>query len=125
MRVLRLDHLVLTVVSIPATTAFYASLGFRPVTFGDGRAALAFGDQKINLHQADRTFEPKALKPTPGSADLCFVVHSLKETINRIATCGIAVEEGPATRTGALGPIASIYVRDPDGNLLEFSEYRS
>jgi catechol 2,3-dioxygenase-like lactoylglutathione lyase family enzyme len=124
MRVLRLDHLVLTVASIPASSAFYAGLGFQPVAFGDGRTALVFGDQKINLHQVDRTFEPKASKPTPGSADLCFVVLSLKEAIDRIATAGIAVEEGPVQRTGAAGPISSIYVRDPDGNLIEFSEYQ-
>ena len=125
MRVLRLDHLVLTVASIPAGSAFYSGLGFQPVTFGDGRTALAFGDQKINLHQADRTLEPKALSPTPGPADLCFVVGSLKDAMDRIATAGFAVEEGTVTRTGAIGPIISVYVRDPDGNLLEFSEYQA
>ncbi len=125
MRVLRLDHLVLTVASIPATSAFYAGLGFQPVTFGDGRTALAFGDQKINLHPGDGRFAPIAAKPTPGSADLCFVVSSLDEAMDRIRASGIAVEEGPIIRTGALGPINSIYVRDPDGNLLEFSEYRT
>jgi catechol 2,3-dioxygenase-like lactoylglutathione lyase family enzyme len=125
MRVLRLDHLVLTVASIPATSAFYAGLGFQPVTFGDGRTALAFGDQKINLHQEDGSFTPKAAKPTPGSADLCFVVRSLKEAMDRIAAAGIAIEEGPVARTGAIGPITSLYVRDPDGNLLEFSEYQA
>lgn len=95
------------------------------MTFGDGRTALAFGDQKINLHPSDGPFTPKAAQPTPGSADLCFVVRSLKEAMDRIAAAGIAVEEGPVARTGAIGPITSVYVRDPDGNLLEFSEYQA
>ncbi|BCJ90726.1 virulence protein [Terrihabitans soli] len=125
MRVLRLDHLVLTVASIPATSAFYAGLGFQPVTFGDGRTALAFGDQKINLHELEGPYHPKAARPTLGAADLCFIVRSLEETAEKIAASGIAVEEGPVARTGAIGPITSIYVRDPDGNLIEFSEYQA
>lgn len=123
MRVLRLDHLVLTVASIPATVSFYEALGFRAVTFGASRTALAFGEQKINLHQADRMFEPKATRPTPGSADLCFVVEDLTTAEARLRELGVEVEAGPVPRTGARGPISSIYIRDPDGNLIELSEY--
>lgn len=120
-----LDHLVLTVADIDRTVAFYAGvLGMERVTFGAGRVALAFGSQKINLHQAGREFEPKALAPTPGSADLCFVAAiPLDQVQARLAAAGIAVEEGPVARTGAVGPIASVYVRDPDGNLIEISTY--
>jgi catechol 2,3-dioxygenase-like lactoylglutathione lyase family enzyme len=126
MAVLRLDHLVLTVGSIPATVTFYeTALGLRAVTFGPGRTALAFGEQKINLHQADRTFEPKATNPTPGSADLCFVVDDLDVARARLAAAGVAVEEGPVARTGALGSVSSIYIRDPDGNLIELSAYET
>jgi catechol 2,3-dioxygenase-like lactoylglutathione lyase family enzyme len=126
MRVLRLDHLVLTVASIPATIAFYESvLGFKAAAFGQGRTALVFGEQKINLHQTDRTFEPKAAHPVPGSADLCFVVEDLDAAARRISERGIRLEEGPVARTGALGPIMSIYLRDPDFNLIELAEYKS
>ena len=125
MRVLRLDHLVLTVASIAKTVEFYKALGFEPVTFGEGRTALAFGHHKINLHQTDRTFEPKAKSPMPGSADLCFVVASLADAKMAFDRAGVALEEGPVRRTGALGPIQSLYIRDPDGNLLEFSEYEA
>jgi catechol 2,3-dioxygenase-like lactoylglutathione lyase family enzyme len=125
MRVLRLDHLVLTVASVPATLDFYENvLGLRPLSFGDGRRALAFGDQKINLHQADRLFEPKATLPTPGSADLCFIVDDIEAAARRLAERGVRLEEGPVARTGALGPILSLYLRDPDGNLIELSEYQ-
>lgn len=120
-----LDHLVLTVADIDRTAAFYCDvLGMRRVTFGAGRTALAFGSQKINLHQHGREFEPKALAPTPGSADLCFVAAvPLAEVVERLRGAGIAIEEGPVARTGAVGPIASVYVRDPDGNLIEISTY--
>jgi catechol 2,3-dioxygenase-like lactoylglutathione lyase family enzyme len=123
MRVLRLDHLVLTVASIPKTVEFYKALGFESLTFGDGRTALAFGQQKINLHQTGRTFEPKAKTPTPGSADLCFIVERLTDVTAAFQKAGLKSEEGPVRRTGATGPITSLYIRDPDGNLLEFSEY--
>jgi len=125
MRVIRIDHLVLTVASIPKTIDFYEAIGFAPVVFGDGRTALAFGDQKINLHQTDRTYEPKAKSPTPGSADLCFVVEQLADVRRAIGEAGVKIEEGPVRRTGARGPIQSLYIRDPDGNLLEFSEYEN
>jgi catechol 2,3-dioxygenase-like lactoylglutathione lyase family enzyme len=120
-RVESLDHLVLTVADIDATTAFYASvLGMRVVTFGDNRKALAFGAQKINLHSAGREFEPKAAVPTPGSADLCFLTaEPLDRVVEHLRSCGVPVAEGPVLRTGATGPIRSVYFRDPDGNLVE------
>lgn len=119
---LSLDHLVLTVADIAATIAFYETLGMTAVTFGEGRHALAFGAQKINLHRAGAEFEPKAARPTPGSADLCLLVAEPVEAVARaLAGAGIAVEAGPVARTGATGPIRSIYLRDPDGNLVELS----
>ncbi len=117
----RLDHLVLTVRDLEATCAFYETvLGMRHESFGQGRTALHFGRQKINLHQAGREFEPKALKPTPGSADLCFLAATpIAEIVAHLEGRGIAIEEGPVARTGAQGPITSVYFRDPDGNLIE------
>lgn len=119
----RLDHLVLTVRDIEATCAFYADvLGMEIVTFGVGRKALRFGQQKINLHQAGQEFEPKAAQPMPGSADLCFLASvPLAEVAARLRSRNIPILEGPVLRTGALGPIESLYFRDPDGNLLEVS----
>lgn len=119
------DHVVLTVADLDATIAFYVdTLGMEPVTFGGGRRALAFGPNKINLHRAGQEFEPKALHPTPGSADLCLVTDDALETvIERLAAQGVPIEEGPVDRTGALGPIRSVYVRDPDQNLIEISRY--
>jgi catechol 2,3-dioxygenase-like lactoylglutathione lyase family enzyme len=118
-----LDHLVLTVASLDATTAWYRDvLGMRVETFGEDRTALVFGGEKINLHEAGKEFEPKAWRPTPGSADLCFVTSTPIETvIVHLAARGVAVEEGPVQRTGASGPILSVYVRDPDRNLIEIS----
>ena len=125
MRVSKLDHLVLTVASIDATVRFYTQvLGMAAVTFGSGRTALTFGTSKINLHEAGREFEPKALRPTPGSADLCFIVNDdIRELITELTGAGIAIEEGPVERTGAAGPIVSCYLRDPDQNLIELSNY--
>jgi catechol 2,3-dioxygenase-like lactoylglutathione lyase family enzyme len=121
----RLDHLVLTVADIDRTIDFYTRvLGMQAETFGEGRRALRFGESKINLHQATREFEPKAKHPTPGSADVCFVSATpLEEVQEHLAAQGVAVEEGPVSRTGALGPIRSVYVRDPDDNLVEISTY--
>jgi catechol 2,3-dioxygenase-like lactoylglutathione lyase family enzyme len=122
-RIDHLDHLVLTVASIEATCDFYARvLGMSVETFGQGRTALRFGEQKINLHRAGREFEPKALRPTPGSADLCFIAATpLEEVMAHLQHLGIAIEEGPVPRTGATGPIRSVYLRDPDANLIEIS----
>ena len=121
----RLDHFVLTVTSIDATSEFYArALGMEPTTFGDGRKALAFGGQKINLHQAGAEFLPKAARPTPGSADFCLISATpLSQVISHLRALDIAIEAGPVARTGASGPIRSIYLRDPDDNLVEIAEY--
>lgn len=118
-----LDHLVLTVRDLAATVAFYqGGLGMELRTFGTGRQALHFGAQKINLHVQGHEFEPKAEQPTPGSADLCFLTDRPLETVaDRLGALGYAVIEGPVARTGAMGPISSIYVRDPDGNLIEIA----
>jgi catechol 2,3-dioxygenase-like lactoylglutathione lyase family enzyme len=120
-----LDHLVLTVKDIDVSCDFYErTLGMKAMTFGKGRKALSFGSQKINLHQHGKEFEPKALKPTPGSADLCFVASvPLGEIVAHLQSCGVEVIEGPVLRTGALGPIVSVYFRDPDMNLIEVSNY--
>jgi catechol 2,3-dioxygenase-like lactoylglutathione lyase family enzyme len=125
-RIDRLDHLVLTVADIDATVDFYTRvLGMTAVTFGPGRTALAFGRSKINLHQAGHEFEPKADHPTPGSADLCLITTDpLDQVIGELAAHGVPVEEGPVDRTGATGPILSVYFRDPDRNLIEVSTYR-
>lgn len=122
-RIDHLDHLVLTVASIEATCDFYTrALGMTVETFGQNRKALRFGDRKINLHQAGHEFEPKALRPTPGSADLCFIAATpLEEVVAHLEGLGIAIEEGPVPRTGAAGPIRSVYLRDPDANLIEIS----
>jgi len=119
----RLDHLVLTVKSIPATVNFYTKvLGMREVIFGAGRTALAFGNQKINLHEAGNEFEPKANRPTPGSADLCFLSElPMEELVAHLKAFSIGILEGPVARSGAGGPIVSVYCRDPDGNLIEIS----
>lgn len=120
-----LDHLVLTVRDLDATVTFYSTvLGMKPERFeaadGTRRVALRFGPQKINLHLAGYEFEPKALQPAPGSADLCFLVDGGAERwAAHLKLCGISVEEGPVRRTGATGPILSLYLRDPDGNLIE------
>ncbi|MCC9023716.1 VOC family protein [Bacillus nakamurai] len=125
MQVERLDHLVLTVASIERTVQFYSRvLGMKAVTFGQGRTALVFGDQKINLHEANKEFEPKAQDPTPGSADLCFITETaIPDVIRHVTESGLTIEEGPVKRTGAIGDILSVYLRDPDGNLIEISAY--
>ena len=125
MEIDRIDHLVMTVSDVERTCAFYENvLGMEAVVFGDGRRALRFGGQKINLHQAGREFEPKAARPTPGSADLCFVTRtSPGELVARLVSSGVAVLEGPVEREGALGEMMSVYFRDPDDNLIEVSSY--
>jgi len=124
-RLKRLDHFVLTVASVEATCAFYeTALGMTPVTFAGGRRALAFGDQKINLHQAGAEFEPHARQPVPGSADFCLIADGpIESIVAELQAAGVTVEEGPVDRTGALEPIRSVYFRDPDGNLVEVSVY--
>lgn len=110
---------------IEATCSFYKRvLGMEVVVFGGGRKALSFGAQKINLHQKGKEYEPKALKPTPGSGDLCFITSvPMSEVIAHLTSCGIEIIEGPVRRTGATGPIISVYFRDPDLNLIEVSNY--
>jgi catechol 2,3-dioxygenase-like lactoylglutathione lyase family enzyme len=122
-RIGHLDHLVLTVASIEAACEFYSRvLGMSVETFDQGRKALKFGHQKINLHQAGHEFEPKAKQPVPGSADLCFIAETpLTEVIAHLNICAVTIEEGPLERIGATGPIRSVYFRDPDGNLIEVS----
>jgi len=123
----RLDHLVLTVQNLQNTIDFYENvLGMEVVQFGGGRYALHFGNQKINLHERGREFEPKADTPLPGSADLCFIASTpLDDVMRHLERCGVAIEEGPVIRTGATGKIRSVYVRDPDRNLIEISNYVS
>jgi len=122
----RIDHFVLTVASIERTIAFYARvLGMAAVTFGSGRRALAFGANKINLHEVGKEFEPKARTPVAGSGDFCLITKTpLAEVIGHLERQGVKIEIGPAPRTGATGPIQSIYFRDPDGNLVEVSNYQ-
>ena len=117
---------MLTVRDVAATCDFYRRvLGLEVVTFGDGRTALRFGAQKLNLHPAGRELEPKAARPTPGSGDLCFLTPTpLPRWIAHLAALGVAVEAGPVPRTGARGPVESIYLRDPDGNLVEIAVER-
>ena len=123
----RIDHIVLTVFDLERTLAFYSKvLGMEPVTFAGGRRGLAFGRQKLNLHQAGREFEPKALKPAPGAIDLCFISATpLAEAIETLKAHGVAIIDGPVPKTGALGPMMSVYFRDPDGNLVEVSNYEA
>jgi len=125
MNIDRIDHIVLTVRDVDATCAFYSRvLGMVVTTFGEGRKALVFGGQKINLHQAGREFEPKARAPTPGSADFCLIsAIPLPQVIAHLARCDVEIIEGPVPKTGARGPIRSVYFRDPDFNLVEVSTY--
>ncbi|XP_078066494.1 glyoxalase domain-containing protein 5 [Mustelus asterias] len=122
-----LDHLVLTVKSIEDTVAFYSqTLGMKVVIFKGNRKALSFGNQKFNLHEVGKEFEPKAHKPTAGSIDLCLITKTpLSQVIEHLKICGVNIEEGPIERTGAVGPITSVYFRDPDNNLIEVSNYNS
>ena len=121
MQIERIDHLVLTVQDIGRTCAFYERvLRMQIVTFGDGRKALQFGSQKINLHAVGKEFEPKALKPVAGSADLCFLTSlPVNQVIEHFRACAAPIIEGPVRRTGATGTLLSVYIRDLDGNLIE------
>lgn len=121
----RLDHLVLTVASIDETCRFYRRvLGMEVSRFGEGRTALIFGRQKFNLHEVGKEFVPRAAHATAGSADLCLVSATpLDDVVRHLEACDVAIIEGPVAKTGATGPILSVYFRDPDGNLIEVSEY--
>lgn len=124
MEVARLDHLVLTVRDVHATVEFYGRvLGMDEVVFGEGRRALHFGQQKINLHPVENNPVPLvAAAPVPGSADLCLIMKTpLEEVAEHLEACDVEIVEGPIERTGAAGPILSLYFRDPDGNLIEVS----
>jgi catechol 2,3-dioxygenase-like lactoylglutathione lyase family enzyme len=123
MKISHLDHLVLTVADIENTCNFYQTvLGFEVITFKGDRKALKFGHQKINLHQLGNEFEPKALHPTSGSADLCFISETpISEVVTHLNQLNIQIEEGPVERTGAMHSILSVYIRDPDQNLIEIS----
>lgn len=120
-----IDHFVLTVHDIDATIDFYTHvLGMRLETFAQGRKALHFGQYKINLHEAGHEFKPHAKHALPGSADLCFVTTTPPDDVlKHLKRHKIRIEQGVVQRTGALGRIESIYVRDPDGNLIEISSY--
>ncbi|MGM9476758.1 VOC family protein [Pedobacter sp. GSP4] len=125
MDIKNLDHLVLTVANLESTCRFYnLALGMEVLAFGENRKALRFGSQKINLHQHGCEFEPKAFRPLPGTADLCFITDfPLSDVIEELKQKCIEIEEGPVERTGANGRIISIYLRDPDMNLIEVSNY--
>ncbi len=125
MKISNIDHIVLTVKDINMTIRFYESvLGMVKESFGAGRVALMFGTQKINLHEYENEIEPKAIKPVPGSEDLCFITETkLEEAIAHVKSKGVSIIKGPVTGTGAVGVILSFYFRDPDGNLIEVSNY--
>jgi catechol 2,3-dioxygenase-like lactoylglutathione lyase family enzyme len=120
----RLDHIVLTTARTEQCVDFYTRvLGMKLERFGAGRMALKFGKQKINLHEKGKEFEPKATLAAPGTLDLCFIAAvPLKDVMARLAACNVPIIEGPVMKTGAQGPIRSVYIRDPDGNLVEISE---
>ncbi|KUF43157.1 VOC family protein [Myroides marinus] len=126
MQIKNIDHIVLTVADIAKTIEFYTTvLGLELETFKENRKALKFGTQKINLHQKGNEFEPKALHPTTGSADLCFITTTpVEEVLLELKAKGVPIVEGIVDRTGANGLIKSIYIRDPDNNLIELSNYK-
>lgn len=125
LNITHLDHLVLTVKDIDISVAFYQKLGMKKQLFLGGRVALQFGQQKINLHQLGKEFEPKAKQVQAGSADLCFIVSEpLEQVLDYLKEQYLSIEEGIVERTGAVGKIRSIYLRDPDGNLIELSNYQ-
>ena len=125
MEITNIDHIVLTVADIEKTARFYSDvLGFEVITFHNDRKALSFGNQKINLHEKGKEFEPKAGKPTCGSADVCFISRTdVKVVLKELQEKNVEVVEGIVERTGATGKINSVYFRDPDDNLIEVSNY--
>lgn len=121
----KIDHFVLTVNNIEKTIEFYTSiLGCEKVIFKENRVALKFGDQKINLHPSQNPIKPHAIKPTPGSCDICFIVENNLIEVKKFLTKKELEFEGPVERTGSNGAIQSIYIRDPDQNLVELSNYK-
>jgi len=127
MQIERIDHLVLTVKNVEISCAFYTKvLGMQEITFQGGRKAVAFGNQKINFHEFGQEFDPKALCPSPGSADLCFITRApIAQIKSHLDTCGVTIIEEPLERTGAMGPMTSVYIRDPDQNLIEIASYQN
>lgn len=125
MQIDRIDHFVLTVKDVTATCDFYErALGMVREQFGEGRVALKFGTQKINLHEAGNELEPRALCPTPGGGDFCLITKTpIDDVVKHLQDLGVEIELMPSTRTGATGSITSIYFRDPDQNLVEVSNY--
>ncbi|MEL6331998.1 MAG: VOC family protein [Cyanobacteria bacterium J06626_26] len=125
MKINRIDHIVMTVNSVDVTCEFYSRvLGMDVITFAQGRKALSFGAQKLNLHEVGNEFEPKAHMATPGSIDLCLITETpIDKVLDHLASVNVKILEGPIKRTGAAGAIISVYFRDPDQNLLEVSNY--
>ncbi|KAK7099664.1 glyoxalase domain-containing protein 5-like isoform X1 [Littorina saxatilis] len=123
----RLDHFVITVKDLDTTVDFYTRvLGMKVNTFAGGRKSLHFGRQKINIHVQGSEFEPKAIWPTPGSTDVCFITPTqLDDVVAHLNECEVEILEGPVARTGATGPINSVYFRDPDHNLIEVANYEA
>ena len=123
MKIDSIDHFVLYVADVDATIAFYErALGMQAVTFAGGRRALGFGSQKINLHPSGREYVPHARHPARGAGDFCLLTDvPLDDVIAHLRDAGVAIEEGPVPKTGATGPLRSVYFRDPDGNLVEVS----
>jgi catechol 2,3-dioxygenase-like lactoylglutathione lyase family enzyme len=126
----RIDHLVVTAVDLEKTASWYQRvLGMERESFDERagtqrRTALRFGSQKLNLHQAGAEFHPNAAAARPGTIDICFITGiAAPDIVAHLKSCGVAIEEGPVERTGALGPMSSVYCRDPDGNLIEISTY--
>ncbi len=121
-----IDHVVLYAADVDETAAFYERCGMTRETFAGGRVAVTFGDAKINLHRAGDEYVPHARAPTSGAADFCLLVdETTSEVVEHLECEGIAVVEGPVEKTGARGPMTSVYVNDPDGNLVEFASYGS
>jgi catechol 2,3-dioxygenase-like lactoylglutathione lyase family enzyme len=119
-----LDHLVVYASDVDATCAFYETLGLERHTFADGRVGLQCGDQKLNLHPAGDEYDPHAAEPTAGSADFCLLVETaIDDVVSHLDDNDIEIIEGPVPKTGARGPMTSVYVRDPDGNLVELARY--
>ena len=120
-----IDHIVLTTRDLPGCTRFYTEiLGMKLEKFAEGRLALKFGNQKINLHEWGKEFEPRAHVAAPGTLDLCFIASvALDEVVKKLKAKGVPILEGPVKKTGAMGPMMSVYVRDPDLNLVEISVY--